>query len=231
MIPLTVYNISMVPKAKRFHINEIIIGINTVVYLIEMYYADNIPALFNLFGLNTVKPPVFNTTTGAMQLFTYLTYMFFHGNLLHLLPNMWILYVVGKVVERQLGSIKYALLYLSGGVFSGVVVTSLKISSCGIYIGASAAISAVIGAFVVFNYRAKLFVLFPVLILPIFLEVPSVVFVIFWCVIQMVFGIAKSMATQLVPTSTEYWSHVAGFLIGLSLSKSAVKPGRFSAGI
>jgi membrane associated rhomboid family serine protease len=189
--------------------------VTVFVFSLEMFFSDNIVSIFGHFGINSNFSNIFDLKVFSLWFLTIFTYMFFHGDFLHLLSNMWTIYVIGKVVEHQLGSYKYLFLYLAGGALSGIIVPFCMLSSSGIYIGASAAISSVLGVFIVTNFRSKMFILFPVIILPLFIEIPSVVFVIFWAGLQLLLGIAKSANSQMVPTNTEYWSHIAGFLIGV----------------
>lgn len=178
-----------------------------------MQYAEHISSIFKFFGLSSYD--FFFSSWSFFKLMTLITYNFLHGSILHLLANLWVLYVIGGVVERQIGSFRYILLFLWGGIFAGLVVSLFNLSNQGIFIGASASVSAVLGVFLVSNVSARLFVMVPILIIPYFLEVRSYIFVGVWLLIQFLFGLIKSFNSGFFMPDTEYWSHVAGFSAGL----------------
>lgn len=148
---------------------------------------------------------------------TLLTHMFMHGGALHLLGNMWFLWVFGRSVEERLGAARYALLY----VFSGLVAAGAQIlsdpSSTIFMVGASGAISGVLGAYFVLLPTAWVVTLVP-WIVPI-VPVPAVVFLVIWFVVQALNGVGtllQSLHGVGGEGGVAWWAHAGGFAAGVA---------------
>jgi membrane associated rhomboid family serine protease len=130
--------------------------------------------------------------------------MFFHANVLHLLGNMWFLWIFGDNVEDRFGHLRYLALYLIGGIVASVGYVISVPNSLTPTVGASGAIAAVMGAYLVLFPRARIVtVLFPLVFLP--LLVPATFLLSFWFVLQFFTG----------PSTHVAWvAHVVGFVAG-----------------
>lgn len=148
----------------------------------------------------------------AIPLFTS---MFLHGGWLHIIGNMWVLIIFGDNVEDRMGSIRYLIFYLVCGVASGLTQAFIAPTSQVPAIGASGAIAGVLAAYLVFFPRARVVTLVPLFILPWFINIPALIFIVIWFLLQFFSGVASlGVATS---GGVAYWAHVGGFLAGLLL--------------
>jgi membrane associated rhomboid family serine protease len=152
--------------------------------------------------------------------FRLLSYMFVHGSLWHLLGNMIFLFVFGDNVEDALGHWRFILFYLLCGVIAALVHSAVTISPDVPLIGASGAIAGVIGAYVMLHPNIRVWVLFPVPILP-FLPVrfSAGIVIGIWIIYQI------GSAIFLTGEATAWWAHVGGFFAGALLIVIMRRPG------
>lgn len=152
----------------------------------------------------------------ALPLFTC---MFLHGGFLHIIGNMWFLWIFGGNVEDRLGALGYMFLYFLAGIVSGISQVAFSWGSHIPSIGASGAISGVLGAYIVFFPRSRILSLVPLFIIWFMARIPAFVFIGLWFVVQFLSG----MASLQMPNSggIAWWAHVGGFLIGFSLALTA----------
>ncbi len=146
----------------------------------------------------------------------FLTSMFLHGGWLHLISNMWILWIFGDNVEDRTGPIRFLLFYLASGLAAGLVHFATNPGSPVPTIGASGAIAGVMGAYLVLYPQARILTLVPVLFWPLFIEVPAVFFLGLWFFMQFFSG-ALSLTNGAVAGGIAWWAHVGGFLAGIVL--------------
>ncbi len=144
------------------------------------------------------------------------THMFLHGGWLHLISNLWILFIFGDNVEDRLGSGRYILFYLIGGIAAGLVQIFFSTDAQTPSIGASGAIAAVLGGYFSFYPRSKVITLIPIFIIPWFVELPSFIFLGFWFISQLFQGLMTlgASAGQAVG-GVAWWAHIGGFVFGL----------------
>ena len=144
-----------------------------------------------------------------MAFYPMFTSMFLHGGLMHLLGNMLFLYVFGDNVEDYFGHLPYLLFYLFCGVASGMVHVLFNWGSSLPAIGASGAISGVMGAYAVLYPRANVLMLFFIFLIPI----PAVFVLGYWFVLQFVEGVGVLGAAN--APGVALWAHIGGFIAGL----------------
>lgn len=157
----------------------------------------------------------------------FATNMFLHGGWLHLIVNMWMLYLFGPAVEDRLGRVRYLLFYLACGVAASITHTHFNPESLVPALGASGAIAGVIGCFVRLFPLANLIVVIPILFVPLFFELPALVFVALWFAIQLVQG-AVELIRPPVGGGIAWWAHIGGFVAGLLLTPLLVRsPGKY----
>ncbi|MFZ2095093.1 MAG: rhomboid family intramembrane serine protease [Anaerolineales bacterium] len=144
-----------------------------------------------------------------------ITSMFLHGGWLHIIGNMWVLIIFGDNVEDRLGSFVYLLFYLVCGVVSGLTQAFIAPSSQVPAIGASGAIAGVLAAYMIFFPRARVVTFIPLFILPWFVNIPSVIFIVIWFLLQFYSGVAALGGAA--SGGLAYWAHVGGFMCGLLL--------------
>lgn len=143
---------------------------------------------------------------------TLFTSMFLHGGWMHLLGNMLFLWIFADNIEAVVGSGLFLLFYLAGGVVASGVHVFLNPGSTVPSIGASGAISAVIGAYLVMFPVSRIKVLILIFFRSIY--VPALVFLGFWIVQQLVSGY-YSMGVAAEETGVAWWAHIGGFSFGL----------------
>jgi membrane associated rhomboid family serine protease len=211
MIPLKDLN-----PSRRFPVVNIgLILLNVAVFL----YTVTLPAWAGqAFVLaNAVVPirlPEFfaGTVDAHRALVPLVTSMFLHGGLMHLLGNMLFLYIFGDNVEDYFGHLGYLLFYLTCGVGSGLLQVLFNPHSLLPVIGASGAISGVMGAYLLLYPRAQVLTFFFIILVP----VPAFVILGYWFVIQFLEGVGRIGMKE--TGGTAWWAHVGGFLLGMLIT-------------
>ena len=145
---------------------------------------------------------------------------FLHGGLLHLGSNMLFLYVFGDNVEDRMGHAKYAGFYLLCGTLAALAEAALTGFPDHPMLGASGAIAGVLGAYFVLFKGAWVRSIVLIVIFPIFVDIPAVVFIGLWIVFQFVYSLGFLGGHPEVA----YFAHIGGFLAGMWLQRSFVAP-------
>jgi membrane associated rhomboid family serine protease len=146
---------------------------------------------------------------------TVLTHMFLHGGVLHLLGNMWFLWIFGGNVEWRLGPVRYALFYLLAGVAAAAAQILTGPHSAVPMVGASGAISGVLGAYFVLFPTAFVWSLVP-WIVPV-LPIPAVVFLVLWFFLQAYNGVGALLNGADAAGGVAWWAHAGGFAAGVAM--------------
>jgi membrane associated rhomboid family serine protease len=144
------------------------------------------------------------------------THMFLHGGFLHILGNMWFLWIFGDNVEDRLGHLSYLAFYLLCGLGAGLLQLLVSLNSGIPMLGASGAISGVLGAYIVMFPRAKVLTLVPLLFFFFTVDLPAVVILGYWFVIQFLSGL-ESLGMRAGGGGTAWWAHIGGFVMGVVL--------------
>ena len=132
--------------------------------------------------------------------------MFLHGGLLHLLGNMWFLWIFGNNIEEAYGRLGYLAMYLLAGVFATAAFVAFNANATVPLVGASGAIAGVLGAYLVLHPMRPVLSLIVIAVLP----VPAAIFLGLWFVTQFQFAGAE--------TGVAWEAHVFGFLFGASIT-------------
>jgi len=202
MIPLYV----LLRRVHPATMTGIIIALNAIVFLWELIQT---PYRQTLFIKHYAMVPDHLTLTSL------LTSMFLHGGWMHLIGNMWFLWVFGSHIEDVMGSARFLLFYLSCGVVSAVVQLAMTLHSPIPTLGASGAIAGVMGAFLVLYPRVRVYSLIFVFFI-FMVEIPAAFMLIYWFGIQLVNGVFLSHGFS-DSGGTAWFAHVGGFLAGLFL--------------
>ncbi|MBA3737459.1 MAG: rhomboid family intramembrane serine protease [Actinobacteria bacterium] len=141
--------------------------------------------------------------------------MFLHGGWLHLAGNMLFLWVFGNNVEDRLGRITFLLLYVLGGLAATGLQVAFDPNSAVPNVGASGAIAAVLGSYLVMFPRARIHTLVIFFFIT-FLELPATFVLLAWFVLQLFSGVG-GMGDQ-IGGGVAYWAHVGGFVFGLAVT-------------
>jgi rhomboid family protein len=148
----------------------------------------------------------------------FLTSMFLHGGWLHVIGNMWYLWIFGDNIEDRLGHFAFLAFYLLCGIGAGVVHTIFNANSRVPSVGASGAIAGVLGAYLVSYPFARVLTLVPIFVFIQVIEIPALIVLGFWFIMQFFYGTASLAATSVNETGgVAWWAHVGGFVIGILL--------------
>lgn len=154
---------------------------------------------------------------------TLFTCQFLHGGWLHLLGNLWTLWIFGDNVEDRLGRIPYLFFYLGCGV-AAAVAQGLASGGASVLpmVGASGAIAGVMGAYLIWCWRARVTLLVPVVIIPLPVKVPAVLYLLFWIGMQWLSAGAAGAHTVNLG-GVAWWAHIGGFTFGV-LGAFCIRP-------
>jgi rhomboid family protein len=148
----------------------------------------------------------------------FMTSMFLHGGFLHIIFNLWTLWIFGRALEDRLGSARYAALYLLSGLAAGLTHALFNLGSPVPTLGASGAIAGVIAAYAVRFPYAWIHVVVPVLIFPFFFSIPAMMFAAVWFLMQILQGVSE-MFSPFFGQGIAWWAHIGGFIAGWLLIK------------
>ena len=140
---------------------------------------------------------------------TLITSLFLHGSLWHLIGNMWFLWIFGNNIEDIVGHFKFVVFYLLGGIAASMLQILLTSSSTVPIIGASGAVSAVLGAYILKFPSARIRTLAFIFVFVTVINVPAVAFIGIWFLMQLLFGLAGSAS------NVAWFAHIGGFVFGL----------------
>ena len=217
MIPIKDVN----PSRSAPIVNITIIAICVVVWLYEWRLMDSVVltlrgavSAFEIFIRNFGLVPV--------ELFdkpyTLITHMFLHGGWLHIIGNMWFLWIFGDNVEDKLGRARYLAFYVLCGLGAAFTQTFMSLIFGGgnvPMVGASGAVSGVLGAYLRMFPHARVLALIPIFIFFTFMELPAAIFIGFWFLIQVVNGIISLPLMRMGGVAR--YAHIGGFLVGYLL--------------
>jgi membrane associated rhomboid family serine protease len=144
---------------------------------------------------------------------TIFSSMFLHGGWFHILSNMWVLFIFGDNVEARLGKLRYLIFYLLSGVAAALLQAYLLPTSEDPMIGASGAIAGVLGAYLILFPGSRIASLVPILFILTIVEVPAVIFLVFWFITQLYSGLFAMQGGS--ASGIAWWAHIGGFLFGM----------------
>jgi membrane associated rhomboid family serine protease len=198
-------------RPRRFPIiNWLLIALCVLVFLYELRIGNS--ALNGFIGTWGLVPVRFWTNPQS-EWVTIFSAMFLHGGWFHILSNMWVLFIFGDNVEDRMGHSSYLVFYLLSGVAAGLMQSFLLPQSSAPMIGASGAIAGVLGAYLVLFPRARILSLVPILFIFTVIEVPAVIFLLFWFASQLFSGFLSLGGAS--GSGVAWWAHVGGFVFGL----------------
>lgn len=157
-----------------------------------------------------------------------LTSLFLHGSWIHLIGNMWMLWLFGDNVEDYAGHFPFLLFYLVSGLAASMAHFAFNMSSQIPTIGASGAVAGVMGAYFVLFPRARIITLVPIFWIPFFLKIPAVLFIGFWFASQFLLGVSDLLGPA-DQGGVAWWAHIGGFIFGflaIRLCRSKRSPQR-----
>jgi membrane associated rhomboid family serine protease len=209
------------PRYGTPYVNYFLIALNVLVFLFELGQSPRGRVAFE-FSFGVVPANVtaaVHAGSYAVAFLPVLTSMFMHAGWLHIISNMWWLWIFGDNVEDALGHLRYLLFYLLSGLGASLVHILFNLGSTVPSVGASGAIAGVMGAYFVLFPAARVLTLVPFFFV-FFTWLPAWLILGYWFVIQFLSGAASSIAAaQSSGGGIAFWAHVGGFLTGVLLIK------------
>jgi len=226
MIPIK----DTIPHRNQPFVTWAIIAVNVAVFLFELTLdPEDLTRFFYLFGIVPARysHPEWARWAGfpVDDYWPFLTSMFLHGGWAHIIGNMWTLWIFGDNVEDRMGHSRFLAFYLLMGIAAGVTHQFINADSTLPTVGASGAIAGVLGAYFVLFPLSRIIVLFPVLFWPFFFELPAVMYLFFWFLMQL-FGGTAALVRPGNQGGIAWWAHVAGFGAGVALHRFFLLPRR-----
>lgn len=195
-------------RSRKFpFINIVLIVANILAFLYELQMSDStLKAFIFTWGL---IPAHFwsDPSSGWVNIFTA---MFLHGGWLHVISNLWVLYIFGDNVEARMGGVRYLIFYLLAGAAAGLLQAYVLPTSDMPMIGASGAIAGVLGAYLILYPRSRIASLVPILFIFTIIEIPAFLFLLFWFGMQVYSGVFAAQGSGIA-----WWAHVGGFIFGV----------------
>lgn len=200
--------------AERFpFITIALIVINVLVFFVEILHPSGQKKI--IFEYGAIPYEMLSFSAGAVQ--STFSSMFLHGGLFHIGGNMLYLWIFGNNIEDRLGHFKFLLFYMLCGVVAAYSHALTQPGSLIPMIGASGAVSGVLGAYLLLYPRAKVHTLLFFGFFVQTVQLPAVIVIGFWAVIQIINGIiSKSLVNQ---GGVAWFAHIGGFLFGLLIIK------------
>ena len=211
MIPLRDDN----PTYRVPVMTRLLILMNVLVFIFELSQGDALPEFLRDWGV--VPGRLFASFSGdtslPLELSTVFSSLFLHGGWLHLIGNMWYLWIFGDNIEDRMGSWRFLGFYLSAGFVAALLHSALQPGSPIPTVGASGAIAGVLGAYALAFPRARVMTLIPIFFFFQVVAIPALVVLGIWFVFQFVAG-TMSLGAGAGSGGVAWWAHIAGFAYG-----------------
>ena len=215
------------PRFSTPYVNYFIVALNIVIFLVEFWVQLQSPRALNgvIHEFGVIPSMVTGALTGSPQFnpavafIPIFTSMFLHASWLHIIGNMWVLWIFGDNIEDHLGHFKYLMFYLLCGIAASITHIMLNLGSHVPSVGASGAIAGVMGAYFLLYPRARVLTLVPLIIFFTFWWLPAWVVLGYWFLVQFFSGTATAITYANQGGGVAFWAHVGGFIAGLILIK------------
>jgi len=201
MIPLR----DVIPSRTTPYITVTIIVLNALAWFLELSLPRDVLPLFL---------QVYGVVPAQLHVLTLLTSMFLHGSWMHVIGNMWYLWIFGDNVEDRVGHGRFIVFYLLCGIAAALGQVVIDPGSTLPTIGASGAIAGVMGAYFVLYPRSRVLTLIPLVIFWEVIEVPAPLLLGFWFLMQLFSAGAIAVTSSTGGGGVAFMAHVAGFLCG-----------------
>lgn len=221
MIPLK----DDIPSRSFPVVNTAFIILNVAAFIYQLLIGDRLDAFIHEYGVIPIRyyyegvqtdlgdVVYFSTRDRILPLFSS---MFLHGGFLHLGGNMLYLYIFGDNVEDRMGHARYFFFYLLCGLAAAGVHIVTNQESPVPTIGASGAIAGILGAYALLYPRARVVVLVPIIVIFQVIQLPAMIVLGFWFVMQLFQGTLALSAESSATGGVAWWAHIGGFVFGLA---------------
>ncbi|MBI3551849.1 MAG: rhomboid family intramembrane serine protease [Elusimicrobia bacterium] len=219
-----------VPVRRTPIVNWLLIAANTWVFYRELAEGPGLERFiwrYGLVPLRYAKPGLLAKAGLVGYLTPFFSSMFLHGGWMHIISNMWVLYIFGDNIEDRLGHLRYLFFYIACGLAAAFAQLWFSWGSPVPTLGASGAIAGVMGAFFILYPFARVATLIPIFIFFRVVEIPAAVFLALWLWSQ-VYSASLTLSGAGSLGGVAWWAHIGGFLSGVVLLAFFVGPARRS---
>ena len=206
-----------------------IIILNIAVFIFEQLLTpQGRLALFHLLGVVPARffHPEWAVASGYPDalILPFFSYMFLHSGWLHIILNMWMLWIFADNIEDAMGHGRFIVFYLVCGLIAIGIQMAINPSASAPVIGASGAVAGIMGAYMLLYPHGQVLTLFPVIIIPFFFKIPASLFLGLWFILQIFTGVADHFGAG---TQKVAWAaHVGGLVAGMILARLLVLKAR-----
>jgi membrane associated rhomboid family serine protease len=210
-----------------------VIALNVVVWLLVQGAGSTLPLARSVCNLGLIPgeltgllPPgarfpmgegLVCVTDPGPQASHLITSMFLHGSWMHLLGNMWFLWIFGNNIEDSMGRPRFVVFYLLCGLAAALLQVAVTPGSGVPMVGASGAISGVMGAYLILYPRVRVFTMVPIGFMLTSIALPAWAMLVYWLLLQFVSGL--TLLGRDTGGGVAFWAHVGGFVAGVVLIK------------
>ncbi len=188
-----------------------LILVNLLVFLHQISLGPALEEFIYTYGLIPANYTGLQQTTAGYLPFISSTFL--HGSWMHVIGNMWVLWLFGDNVENRMGRFRFLLFYLLCGLIAGITHTFINPTSTIPVVGASGAVAGIMGAYFLMFHRARVLTYIPPFFL---LPLPAWLFLGFWALSQL-WGGAVGLLQADGSNQIAFWAHIGGFLGGMIL--------------
>ncbi len=203
------------PSKKFPFINFSIIALTCYVFYLQLIHLDAFTLRYTLIPANIDFSNVYS-------LYPFITSIFLHGGWLHIISNMWFLWVFGDNVEGEIGHFSYAFLYLFSGIIGSLAQYLIMPSSTIPMLGASGAVAGALGSYFLFFPGHKIKTIIPIFGFLTITNISASFMLGYWFVLQLLSG-AVSLPFSGEDGGVAFWAHIGGFLTGLIIGRLFAK--------
>lgn len=214
MIPIR----DQIPTRRIPIINYMLLAANIFVFILQWLAGPNEEAIIYQFAL---IPASFTSGIGLGDISSIFTSMFMHAGLAHLGGNMLYLWIFGDNVEDSMGHGRFLIFYIIGGVVASLTHIFTNPTSMIPTVGASGAIAAVLGAYLVLYPRARVLTIIPLGFFLRMTTIPAAIVLGLWFVLQLFSGVLSMGGPDV--GGVAFWAHIGGFVSGVVLAKIFAK--------
>lgn len=206
-------------KSSKFPVMTwFLILLNTAVFVYEVMTPD-IDSFINHYAL----VPSHVDFTNYVTLIPFVTAIFLHGGFLHILSNMWFLFIFGDNVEEAFSPLGFLFLFLISGIFGNLLQYAISPHASIPILGASGAIAGVLGAYYKLYPYAKVKTLIFVFFFVTVLDLSAPLVLGYWFILQLISGFGSLAQTNMDQGGVAFFAHIAGFIVGILLAKMMSK--------
>jgi membrane associated rhomboid family serine protease len=203
-----------IPTRRVPIVNYLLIAVNIIVFILVWSSGSAQESLFNQFAM---IPANFANGVSLGDVISIFTSMFMHSGLAHIAGNMLYLWIFGDNVEDSLGHVGYLVFYLLGGVLASLAHILTNSGSQVPTVGASGAIAAVLGAYLVLYPQSRILTFIPLGFFMRLTSVPAIIVLGLWFILQLFNGVLTIGAADV--GGVAFWAHIGGFVAGVVIAK------------